>query len=99
MLEAVVLGKSYNPNNRQNVFAGTDIQQAAATNAYVGGQTGIMIKKIISDPALKRELIIRVIMAMQEHEGRDADKEKATAAYDKLDTQKIKKMARDKNKH
>jgi hypothetical protein len=41
------------------------------------------IKNILADPALKRELIVGVTMAMQEHEGRDADRGLAEEIYDK----------------
>ena len=42
------------------------------------------IKKILSDPKQRREMIVYFIMAMQEHEGRDADREKAEKAYDNV---------------
>jgi hypothetical protein len=44
----------------------------------------IDIKSILHDPVKRKDLMIRCIMALQEHEGRDADREKAEAAYDAI---------------
>jgi hypothetical protein len=44
----------------------------------------IDIQSILKDPVKRRELMISCIMAMQEHEGRDADREKAEIAYDAI---------------
>ena len=41
----------------------------------------INITKILSNPVLRQDLIVRVIMVCQEHEGRDANKAEATRAY------------------
>lgn len=41
-----------------------------------------LIRRILADPARRRELFIRFVMAMQEHEGRDADRDAAERAYD-----------------
>ena len=41
----------------------------------------IDIKAILADPEKRRELMISCIMAMQEHEGRDANREQAEKAY------------------
>ena len=39
------------------------------------------IKEILNDPLKREDLIVSCIMAMQEHEGRDRDREKALIAY------------------
>lgn len=41
-----------------------------------------LIRRILADPARRRELGVRFIMAMQEHEGRDANRAEAERAYD-----------------
>lgn len=41
----------------------------------------IDIKAILADPEKRKELMVSCIMAMQEHEGRDADRSLAEKAY------------------
>lgn len=44
----------------------------------------IDIKAIINDPVSRRELIVRVIMAMQAHEGREPNRERAEEALNQI---------------
>ena len=52
------------------------------------------IKKILADPAQRRELAIRFIMTTQAMEGIDTTREQAEAAYDKVQAERaLKKKA------
>lgn len=44
----------------------------------------INIKAILSDPAQRRDLVVRCIIAIQSREGIDTTREQAEAAYDKV---------------
>ena len=44
----------------------------------------VNIRAILDDPALRKELVVLQIMSAQEHEGRDADRAAAEAAYDRV---------------
>ncbi len=46
------------------------------------------IKKILNDPALRRELMIPVIIATQAREGIETSYEQAAMAYDKVKGEK-----------
>ena len=42
------------------------------------------IRKILADPALRRELLVPCLMALQAREGIDTTREQAEYAYDKV---------------
>jgi len=48
------------------------------------GPRRINVRAILNNPVLRRELHVQFIMAMQEHEGRDANRAKAEEAYDNV---------------
>ena len=52
------------------------------------------IKKILSNPETKRELMVRVIIATQAQEGIETTTEQAEAAYDKVQAEKACKKRR-----
>lgn len=56
------------------------------------GQTRVDMKALLADPRAKRELGIRFIMSMQEHEGRDANRQAAEQAYDNVQREQSHKV-------
>ena len=52
------------------------------------------IKAALADPAKRRELMVRVIMATQAREGVETSREQAEAAYDKVQGEKAAKPAK-----
>jgi hypothetical protein len=50
----------------------------------------VLIRKILADPAERRELLIRAGIAIQAREGIETTREQAEAAYDKV--RSVKKL-------
>lgn len=44
----------------------------------------VNVKAILADPALRRELMVRSIIALQAREGIETTEEQAGAAYDRI---------------
>lgn len=53
----------------------------------------VNVRAILADPALRKRLMVAVIVATQSREGIDTSLEQATAAYEKVHAERVRSAA------
>jgi hypothetical protein len=85
------------PENQADIDKANVSALAGETPPKTGKKGRTDVKRILSDPDQKRELMISTIMATQAREGIETTREQAAAAYDKIQAEKAGKKAPEKS--